>query len=146
MSLITPSAEEVNFSIENEDWSRYMITDGTEMRIRVVVRKIFELKQPTPAGYPNMAIESMNLVSTMVPDSLRGKTTKTPFDPTSTPGTEIEFKRKDEEIWQRYTTADKLTVLVKPILVKVLKYNSYNDFGEPIYNANIQNIINVKKQ
>jgi len=50
-----------------------------------------------------------------------------------------------EEKWQEYTTTDGFRLLVKPVLVKVFRYDKYNSLGEPIYSAVIQSITNIEK-
>ena len=50
-----------------------------------------------------------------------------------------------EEVWQEYHTKDGYKILVRPVVTKVLKYEKYNAFGEPIYSVgNIQQIIDIK--
>lgn len=36
-------------------------------------------------------------------------------------------------------------ILIKPVVVKVLKYDKRNNYGEPIYAATIQAITNIEK-
>jgi predicted RNA binding protein YcfA (HicA-like mRNA interferase family) len=40
---------------------------------------------------------------------------------------------------------DGFKIMVKPVVVKVLKYDKRNIYGEPIYAAHVQAIINVEK-
>lgn len=144
MSMTPPPSREVDFMVRLEDWSRYLVNDGTELRVRIVVRKIIEINQPDPNGYPGFGIESMNVVSAIVPDKLKRQPSTTPFNPQTQRGEEVNFITQEEK-WQEYHTHDGFKVLVKPILVKVRKYDSYNMFGEPVYNVNIQSIVNAEK-
>ena len=144
MSTSLPSSKEVDFMIRNEDWSRYLVNDGTELRVRIAVRKIIETDQPDPNGYPNFGLEHMTIVSAIVPDKLKRTPSATPFNPQMQKGEEIDFITQEEK-WQEYHTTDGFKVLVKPVLVKIRKYDSYNIFGEPVYNVNVQNIVNVEK-
>jgi len=59
-------------------------------------------------------------------------------------GTEVKFDPIEEK-WQEYMTTDGFRVLVKPVVVKVIRYDKYNSFGEPIYSAVIQSITNIEK-
>ncbi len=122
MSTDLPPAKEVDFSVRKEDWSRYLVDDGTELRVKIVVRKILEVLQPTASGYPPIGIESMNAVSAMVPDKLKREPSKIPFDMRTQQGNEIDFRKLHED-WQEYLTTDGLKILVKPVLVKIIKYD-----------------------
>jgi hypothetical protein len=136
--------KEVDFMVLKEDWSRYFVNYCTELRIRAVVRKILEAGPYNPNGYPNFGIESINAVSAIVPDKLKRQPSTTILDLNTAQGQEMGFMIHDEK-WQEYQTTDGFKVMVKPVLVKVWKYESYNSLGEPIYNVNIQNIINAER-
>ena len=144
MSTALPPSREVDFSIRREDWSRYLVDDGTELRIRIVVRKIIESLLQNPTGYPDFGLESMNVVSAIVPDKLKRQPSTSPFNPTANKGEEIGFKLLSQSI-QEYLTTDGFLICVKPVLVKVWKHDSYNIFGEPIYTVNIQQIVEPNK-
>ncbi len=144
MSTGIPPMREVDFMILKEDWSRYLLHDGTELRVRTVVRKIVEQGQPNPMGYPNFGLESINAVSAIVPERLKRKPSTEILDVSKEKGQELKFTPRDE-LWQEYQTTTGFKVLVKPILTKVFVYEKYNGFGEPIYNAIVQPLINVEK-
>lgn len=66
------------------------------------------------------------------------------FDPSVDRPVEIEFSTT-EEVWQEYRTEDGYRVLLRPVVAKVLKYEKYNEFGEPIYSVGrIQHILDIK--
>lgn len=60
-----------DFSILREDWSRYLVSDGTQLKIRVAMVDLFRSVQLSPTGYPNLSVFPENLVSTIVPDRLK---------------------------------------------------------------------------
>ena len=142
MSTAIPPVKEVDFMILKEDWSRYLIDDGTELRVRVVVRKIIEAGMGD-FGYPNFAVEAMNAISALCPDKLK-RPQSTSFNAKTDPKVEIGF-RIHEEKWQEYQTTSGYKVLVKPVVVKVFKYDKYNTLGEPIYYASVQSVTNAEK-
>jgi len=144
MSTGIPPVKEIDFMILKEDWSRYLLHDGTELRVRVIVRKIVEQGMPSPMGYPNFGIESINAVSALVPERLKRKPSTEILDVSREKGTELNFIAREEK-WQEYQTTDGFKVLVKPVLTKVFVYDKYNAFGEPIYNAIVQAVTNVEK-
>jgi len=144
MSTALPPSKEVDFEVRKEDWSRYLTDDGTELRIKIVVRKIIEIIQPSPTGYPDFGFESMNIVSAIVPDKLKREPSKKQWDPKVDKGEEIGFKELITSE-QEYLTTDGFVIKVKPVLTKVWKYDSFNMFGEPIYHVNIQQIVTPTK-
>jgi hypothetical protein len=144
LSTATRASNEVDFSVAKEDWSRYQVGDGTLIRVRIVVRKITRSIELGPQGYPDFQLESMNAVSGIVPDHLKRAPSTEPWDPKRDLGEEMKFEPLEER-WQEYHTTDGFKVLVKPVVMKVWRYLKYNPFGEPIYNLNIQSLVNVER-
>ena len=128
-----------------EDWSRYQVIDGTLIRVRIVVRKIVRSHEVGPQGYPNFSLESINAVSAIVPDHLKRAPSKEPWDPKKDIGEERKFETLEEK-WQEYHTTDGFKILVRPAVMKIWCYpTKYNTFGEPVYQVNVQSLINVEK-
>ena len=42
-------------------------------------------------------------------------------------------------------TVDGFRITLRPVLVKLIRYEKYNGFGEPIYGTQIQGITNIDK-
>ena len=136
---------ETDFVVLKEDFSRYLIHDGTILRVKIVVKKILRSPDLTPEGYPKvLSFDSVNVVSALVPPGLKRPSSKEPWNPVKDVGKEVKFEPQEEK-WQEYMTSDGFRILVKPVVVKVLKYDKYNNFGEPIYAANIQAITNIER-
>ncbi len=136
---------EMDFVVMKEDYSRYLLSDGTILKVKIVVKKVFRTADLTPQGYPNsVSIDSFNAVVAMVQQSQKRKPSKERWDPTRDKGEEIKFEPQEEK-WQEYMTADGFRILVKPVMTKVIKYSKYNDFSEPVYSATIQAITNMEK-
>lgn len=134
-----------DFIVLKEDYSRYLIEDGAILKVKIVVRKILKSTELTPQGYPvSYGIDSTNIVTAIVPPSLKRQPSKEPLDPRRDVGKEMKFEEQDVK-WQEYMTHDGYKVLVKPVVVKVIRYDKYNRFGEPIYSAAIQQITNLEK-
>ena len=142
MSTAIPPVKEVDFMVLKEDWSRYLLNDGTELRVRIIVKKIVETGRGD-MGYPNLGTEAMNAVSAMCPDRMK-RPPSASFNPQADPHTEVKFTATEEK-WQEYQMTNGYKLLVKPVLTKVFKYDKYNTFGEPIYTTVIQSILNVEK-
>lgn len=133
-----------DFVILKEDWSRYRLHDGSQMKIRVAVTDIFRSRQTSNTGYPELQYFSQNLVSVIVLEKLKGTPSPQSVDIQNDVPQELRF----EEIAvldQEYITPDGFKIIVKPVLQKVFKYNKYNELGEPIYQASIQSISNIEK-
>jgi hypothetical protein len=138
----SPYMMEVDFHVFKEDWSRFRLDDDTLLKVRLPVRKIFETI--VPQGYPVFSVDTITVITTIALDSSKREPSKQPWNPKVDVPEDIGFTIL-EEAWQEYRTFDNFKVLVKPVLVKVYKYNRYNIYGEPIYNASIQAIINGEK-
>lgn len=136
---------DTDFTIVNEDWSRYLVEDGTLIKVRIVVNKILHSVDRSPIGYPNFSIASNNLVSALVPPRLKKEPSKERFDPRKDMGQEMKFEAIQEN-WQEYHTTEGFKISVKPVVTKIVRYMKYNVFGEPIYNIpNVQNILNAER-
>jgi hypothetical protein len=72
-----------------------------------------------------------------------GPTTR-PYDINKEKAEEVKCVPKEVRC-QSYITNEGYKVLVKPVVTKVIKYNLYNKYGEPIYSATIQPITNIEK-
>ncbi|MEM2875956.1 MAG: hypothetical protein QXL67_03260, partial [Candidatus Bathyarchaeia archaeon] len=129
---------ECDFTVVSEDYSRYLLRDGTTLKVKVVVKKIFRPADMTPEGYPiGLSFDSINAVAAIVHPSQKGPPSREPWDPRRDVGTEIRFEPTEEK-WQEYVTHDGFKILIKPVVVKVLKYDKRNSYGEPIYATTVQ--------
>jgi hypothetical protein len=140
-----PAMEDVDFAVLREDYSRYLVHDGTVLKIKIVVRKILFTSERTPEGYPaNMALDTLNIAVAIVPPTLRRPPSAEPYDPKRDVGKEQQFMEQ-QVATQEYMTTNGYRITVRPVLTKVLKYDKYNNLGEPIYNTAIQAITNIEK-
>jgi hypothetical protein len=66
--------EDVDFSEEEESWNRYRLSDGTTMKVKLVLRGVKRLKKYSPDGKPIYVIQSQNIVRTLdVPEEVKAK-------------------------------------------------------------------------
>ena len=78
------SAVDVDFEEEKEYWNIYKLSDGTTLKIKLVLRGIKRLKKFNPDGSPVYIINSTNVVRTLdVPEKLKGKPFMAEKPPTS---------------------------------------------------------------
>jgi len=145
MMGIPSEAVEADFAVIREDFSRYLVHDGTILKVKIVVKKILKSPLMTAQGYPaGIGFDSVNIVSAMVPPGLHRPPSKEPWDPVRDVGEEMKFESQEEKV-QEYMTSDGFRILVKPVVTKVFRYDKYNDLGEPIYSATVQAITNIEK-
>lgn len=136
---------ETDFAVLSEDYSRYLVQDGTILKVKVVVKKILRTATVSPQGYPvGVGIDAINAVAAIVPPGLKRPPSKESWDPKKDVGQEMKFETLEEK-WQSYMTNEGFRVLVKPIVTKIIKYDKYTNFGEPVYSTVIQSITNVEK-
>lgn len=136
--------QEVDFLVLNEDYSRFLLRDGTTLKAKIVLKKIFFAPLKTPEGYPtNTAFDSLNVVVSIVPQTLRRPPSE-PYNPQQDKGTEVKFEEQETKL-QEYMTTNGFKVSIKPVLTKVFRYDKYNQLGEPIYNVILQPITNIDK-
>lgn len=74
--------EDLDFEEESEQWNTYKLSDGTKLRIKLVLREVKRLKKWKPDGTPVYMINSMNIVRTVdIPEGLRQKPKVSAFKP-----------------------------------------------------------------
>ena len=145
MTALPSNIIEMDFVVVSEDYSRYLVKDGSTLKVKIVVRKIMRMGLITAQGYPtNLGLDAFNVITSMVPPGLKAEPSKEPWNPVTDVGTELKFEPIEEK-WQEYITHDGYKVLVKPVVTKVIRYDKYNEFGEPIYSATVQTIMNIER-
>jgi len=63
--------EEIEFEAERENWSTYLLADGTKMRMKAVAATIVRLDEYLPNGDPMYMVTASNIVATDVPPQLK---------------------------------------------------------------------------
>ena len=75
-------AEDIDFTEEKEYWSIYQLSDGTTLKIKLILRGIKRLKKWNPDGSPIYVINSTNIVRVLnVPKELKTKPKPSTFQP-----------------------------------------------------------------
>lgn len=137
--------QEVDFAVIGEDYNRFLLNDRTILKAKIVLKKIFFTSLKTPEGYPlNTAFDSLNVVTALVHQSLRKQPSAEPYNPQQDKGTEIKFEEQQSKE-QEYMTTNGFRLYIRPVLTKVFRYDKYNMFGEPLYNASLQAITRIDK-
>jgi hypothetical protein len=68
-------AEEIEFeSIEGEKWNKYLLHDGTELKLKAIVAEILRVEgQFQPNGDPVYTVNASVVVNTNAPEQLKRK-------------------------------------------------------------------------
>ena len=85
MSTLTRRALEdsvdVDFDEEEEFWNVYRLSDGSTLKVKLVLRGVKRLKRYEPDGTPIYVINSINVVRAVdVPQELKAKPKKSEMD------------------------------------------------------------------
>lgn len=68
-------AEDVQFeSPEAEKWNKYLLHDGSEIKVKAVVANIFRVEgEYSPNGDPIYSVTASLIINTLSPDNLKRK-------------------------------------------------------------------------
>jgi hypothetical protein len=83
---ITPQdiaeGEDLDFEEKEEHWNVYKLSDGTTLKVKLVLTGVKRLKKYNPDGLPIYVISSQNIVRAVnVPKELRAKQKEPTFKP-----------------------------------------------------------------
>ncbi len=62
--------EDVAFNTILESWNEYKLEDGTEVRLKVIVKRVIRTQRRDANGEPIYVVQSQNVLDTRVPDDL----------------------------------------------------------------------------
>jgi hypothetical protein len=75
--------EELDWSDSKEYWNEYKLTDGTTLKVKLILKGVKRLKKYGPDGTPLYLIMSDNVLRVLdVPKQLRAKPKDSTFKPT----------------------------------------------------------------
>ena len=75
-------AADLDFSEEEEHWNKYKLSDGTTLKVKLVLQAVKRLKKHNPDGFPVYVIQSHNIVRALnVRDEFKVKPKKSTFQP-----------------------------------------------------------------
>jgi hypothetical protein len=73
---------ELDFAEVEEHWNVYQLSDGTKLKVKLIIRGVKRLNQFEPDGTPVYLINSMNVVRAVdIPDSVKAKPKKSSMPP-----------------------------------------------------------------
>ncbi len=62
--------DDVSFNTLSESWNEYQLEDGTEIRVKVVVKRMVRTVERNAAGEPIYVIQSQNVLDARVAEDL----------------------------------------------------------------------------
>ncbi len=73
---------DLDFTEVEEHWNVYQLSDGTKLKVKLIVRGVKRLKQFEPDGTPVYLINSMNVVRALdIPADVKAKPRKSSMPP-----------------------------------------------------------------
>ena len=73
---------DLDFTELEEHWNIYQLSDGTKLKVKLIIRGVKRLNQFEPDGTPVYLINSMNVVRAVdIPDSVKAKPKKSSMPP-----------------------------------------------------------------
>ncbi|MDP2899783.1 MAG: hypothetical protein Q8O47_02295 [Candidatus Bathyarchaeota archaeon] len=73
---------DLDFKELEEHWNTYQLSDGTKLKVKLIVRGVKRLNQFEPDGTPVYLINSMNVVRALdIPESVKAKPKKSSMPP-----------------------------------------------------------------
>jgi len=140
MPVFANRGVELDFEVVEEGWNEYELSDGTRLRIRPIVVKIFDTGEKDPEEKPIVGIASTNIVTAKVPANLKDVKDGNESDENKE---YLEFEAL-KEIWNKYTVEDDFILRVKLVVSQVLRTTERNQFGEPVYRVKSDNVVGIK--
>jgi len=75
-------SEDLDFKEVEENWNTYTLSDGTTLKVKLVLRGVKRLKRYEPDGAPIYDINSINVVRAVdIPDELKAKPKESEMPP-----------------------------------------------------------------
>lgn len=73
---------DLDFTEVEEHWNSYILSDGTKLKVKLVLRGVKRLKRYEPDGSPIYVINSINVVRALnVPEELKAKPKESELPP-----------------------------------------------------------------
>jgi len=139
---------EVDFEVKREVWNKYKLSDGSILRLKVVVTKFLDTGETDPnTGFPRYIIAYQNLIA--VTSDERGAPSNKPIP--SFPDIpkelleEINIVETIYEEWNTYIVDNKYVYETKPVITSIYRIKGlYDATGCPVYHIFSQLVHRVK--
>jgi hypothetical protein len=138
MSLPPRLVKELEFKIIKEDWFIYKLKDGSILKVKPVLVKVFETDQVGPDGKKIFAFIGQNIVAVSSPENLKGRATlplPSPTDALKLDKEEVEIDKPIyEPQWNIYELENGERIKTKIVITHVYRIKGkYTETGDPYY-------------
>jgi hypothetical protein len=135
---------ELDFDIIREPWNKYELSDGTILKIKLVLLRVVKKEKTVSdaeTGKTKTAIsygfESQNILTVYnVPDHLKSQPSREKYPPEVLRENVVESDMRYstlEEEWNEYILEDRTRLRIKLTVVKVDRTKKVDHHGFPIY-------------
>jgi hypothetical protein len=130
--------KELDFKIIKEDWFVYKLKDGSILKVKPVLVRVFETDQVDPEGKKILAFVGQNIVTVRSPENLKG----TPTLPLPPPTDALKLDKEEIEIdepiydpqWNIYELENGEKIKTKIVITHVYRIKGkYSEMGDPYY-------------
>jgi len=138
MSVSPRFVKELEFKVIKEDWFVYKLKDGSILKVKPVLIRVFETDQVGPDGKKILAIIGQNVVGVRSPENLKGIPTLPLPSPTDALKLDKEEVEIDEPIydpqWNIYELENEKKIRTKIVITNVYRIKGkYAETGDPYY-------------
>jgi hypothetical protein len=129
---------ELEFKVIKEDWFIYKLKDGSILKIKPVLVRVFETDQVDPEGKKIPVFMGQNIVTVRSPENLKG----TPTLPLPPPTDALKLDKEEVEIeepiydpqWNFYELENGEKIKTKIVITHVYRIKGkYTETGDPYY-------------
>lgn len=125
----------MHFDVLREPWNEYELPDGSILRVKHVLRRIFKVQNPDGSFSWETDIQAITAL-THVPEESKGPPSDTTYSPeelrSQVIDPDVRYRTLPEE-WNEYILEDGTRVRLKFTVARISKTDKYDRRGEPIY-------------
>ena len=130
--------EIIDFDVIRENWNEYLIEDGTKLRVKFIMIKVLKNKNMGE----DYRFNCTHVIGITSPLNRSGQPSVI-HDPKEVLNSIIQEDIGFKEIkvdWNEYRLKDNNKIMAKPVITLIQKTDKFDEFGDPIYNIQIQAI------
>jgi hypothetical protein len=129
--------EEINFEVIKEVWNEYNLEDNSILKVKIVLIRV--LKEITDQkGNPRFGFLTSNVIGVIPSKDILGSTELSPIE-------DMKFDKIKDIEWNEYKIDKDKLLMIQPIISEVNRTNKRDPRRDPIYVANVQSSIKIKK-
>ena len=126
---------ELRFDVIREPWNEYELPDGSILRVKHVLLRIFRIEEPEGRISWETDVRS-NVVLSHVPEGSKGPPSSVTYSHEQLRSQivehDVDYKTLSEE-WNEYVLEDGTKIRIKFTVTRISKTDKFDRRGEPIY-------------